>query len=300
MSAASPSEVYLSRLGTEVSRRTMAQCLDVLARLAGYSHAATCEWWTFDYALTSRIRADLAQHYAAATANKYLAALRGVLTEAWRLGLMDSDQQRRACDLPPVRGQAMPAGRALSGDELGRLFATVSADQRPIGKRDHAVLATLYFTGIRLAELVALDVSDYDPADHTLRITRGKGNKARVAYAVRAGPALAAWLAVRGDQPGPLFTAFGAGRYTLLMPERRMCHRSVEVIVHKRARLAGIGHVSPHDLRRSFISSLLEAGVDLALAQRLAGHTNVTTTVRYDRRPADAARAAAEKLALAF
>jgi integrase len=125
-------------------------------------------------------------------------------------------------------------------------------------------------------------------------VRAGKGNKARVGYATTGGKrALEAWLAIRGDAAGPLFWPIDkAGR----AQPRRMTAQAVLKILARRAQRAGVGAFSPHDLRRTFISDLLDAGADIATVQKLAGHANVRTTARYDRRGESSKRKAAELL----
>jgi integrase len=105
--------------------------------------------------------------------------------------------------------------------------------------------------------------------------------------------ALGDWIRVRGGDPGPLFCRVNkGGRITM----RRMTDQAVLHILHRRATEAGVSPFSPHDLRRSFISDLLDAGADISTAQQLAGHSNVQTTARYDRRGEATKRKAAELL----
>ena len=126
----------------------------------------------------------------------------------------------------------------------------------------------------------------------------GKDGKERVVYATNGtGAALAVWLEIRGTKPGALLRPVDkAGRVIA----RRMTDQAVLYILRKRATQAGIERFTPHDLRRTFISHLLDAEVDLATVQRLAGHSNVTTTARYDRRGEAAKRRAAELLHVPF
>src|SRR5918911_3443476 len=110
-----PAAVYLGRLAAS-SRRTMRAALDTLARLLsdGQCDALSLDWARLRYQHTHVLRTVLADAgYAPSTANRHLAALRGVLKECWRLGLMTAEDQQRASDLAPLRGTRLPRGRAL-------------------------------------------------------------------------------------------------------------------------------------------------------------------------------------------
>src|SRR5947207_1683406 len=295
-----PAAVYVASLAPG-SRRTMRQALDAVAATltGGQASAETLEWAALRYQHTQAVRAALAARYAPATANKMLAALRGVLREAWRLGYVSAEEYHRAADLQAVRGSTLPRGRALTVGELRALFAAVAEDTRPATRaRDAALLAVLYGAGVRRAEAVALDVADYDAETGALTIRRGKGNKARIMYATNgAREAIAAWLTVRGPEPGPLFVPVGkAGRIAL----RRLTPESVFDRLQALAKRARIARFSPHDMRRSFISDLLDNGADLAVVQAMAGHANPSTTARYDRRGERAKQRAAGLLVVPY
>ena len=278
----SPAAVYLAQLTTK-SRRTQASALAQLAQMLGYADALSCPWHRLGYQHTAAARAQLAQRYAPATANRMLAALRRVLQEAWRLGLMTAEQYERAADLKVVKEERLPSGRALDGAEIAALFAACGADATPAGIRDAALLAVLLATGLRRSEVVALDVSDYTLGSGALLVRSGKGRKDRLVYvgAAVAVAALADWLTIRGAAPGPLFTAARRGGH---ITQRRLSDQAVALILQTRARQAGVADVSPHDLRRTFVTDLLDAGADIATVQKLAGHADPATTARYDRR----------------
>jgi site-specific recombinase XerD len=100
-------------------------------------------------------------------------------------------------------------------------------------------------------------------------------------------------MALRGTSDGPLFCRVLKGRRLVVT---RLDETSVRSILRSRAEAAGVADFSPHDLRRTYISNLLDAGADKSTVQKLAGHANVTTTQRYDRRGEVSKRAAAERL----
>ena len=185
----------------------------------------------------------------------------------------------------------LPAGRALDAGELSALFRAC-ADGTPAGARDAAAFALMFGCGLRRAEAVSVAIGDYDAESGALRIV-GKGNKERTVYAMNGGrTALGAWIALRGDAPGPLLAPVSQ---TGAIDVRPMTAQALMMRLKRRARQAEIASCSPHDLRRSFVSTALESGADLAMVQALAGHASPVTTARYDRRP-EHAKAEAAKL----
>lgn len=296
-----PAATYLTRLSAG-SRRTMRRALDLIAETlsGGKADAITMPWAEMRYQHASAVRASLAERFAPATCNKTLAALRGVLREAWRLGLMNAEDRERACDLPPVRGSRLPRGRALSTGEIRALFADCAEDPSRSAVRDAGVLAVLYGCGLRRSEAAALDLGDYVPSTGELRIRQGKGRKERMAFVSNgAREALDAWISMRGSAAGALFCPVGKGRQGRIA-YRAMSAQAIYLALKRRGARAGVGEFSPHDLRRTFVGDLLDAGADISTVQGLAGHSNVSTTARYDRRPEAVRRRAASLLHVPF
>ncbi len=287
-----PAAVYLASLA-HGSRRTMRDALNTIAEMLGVADALSVEWSALRFQHTAAIRSHLAERYSAATANKMLSALRGTLKAAWRLGLMSADDYARAADVESITGSTLPAGRALTTGEITALLDACAADPSPAGARDAAIIALLRAGGLRRAEVCALDLADYSPADGLL-VIHGKRNKERTAYVTNgAKDALDDWLTVRGNEPGALFCPINKGGVIIM---RRMYPEAIFNLLQKRAEQAGVKDLSPHDLRRTFVSDLLDAGADIATVQKLAGHASVNTTARYDRRGEQAKRKAVELL----
>jgi site-specific recombinase XerD len=256
----------------------------------------TFSWEQLTYAHTARVRRELVDRYAPATVNKMLSALRGVLKNAWRLGMMDAETYRRAVAVENVKSRVEPRGRAVEPDELAALFTVCAEDPSPAGSRDAALLVVLYGAGLRRAELCALDLTDFDPEDCSLAVRGGKRRTQRTVFLnPDACRFLTAWIAARGEEPGPLFCPV---RSTGEVEISRLGGETIWYLVKRRQRAAGIAGVSPHSYRRSFITRMLEAGVDVLTVATLAGHVQVTTTARYDRRQEGAQRAAARTLTL--
>ena len=289
---ADPAAAYLTSLSPN-GRLAMAKRLRAVAALLGVPAEAVA-WQGLRFAHVAAIRQRLIERGAApATVNLTLAALRGVARYARNLGLLPAEEYDRIRDVKLARGTRLPAGRAATGGELAALVRACAADSTPAGARDAALLAILYTGGVRRSELSGLDLADWSADPPTLRV-RGKGDKERlVPLAGGAAAALRAWLRVRGDRPGGLLLPINKGGR--LCGEHVSDH-AVYAVLRKRLAEAGVAHLSPHDLRRTFVGDLLDAGVDLATVQRLAGHASPTTTARYDRRGEATKRRAVETL----
>ena len=160
--------------------------------------------------------------------------------------------------LPPEEANAVVDARGLGGDAHDR---------------DAAVLELLYATGLRVSELASLDLEALDRETRTVRVL-GKGSKERmVPYGTPAARALDDYLGRRAMARGPVFVNRRGGRLSA---------RSIHTIVRRAARAAGITRrVSPHTLRHTFATHLLDRGADLRMIQELLGHSRLSTTQRY-------------------
>ncbi|HKJ65034.1 MAG TPA: tyrosine-type recombinase/integrase, partial [Desulfopila sp.] len=182
----------------------------------------------------------------------------------------------------PRRGQAIPA--FLTVDEVFQLVEEPREGDRYM-LRDRAFLELLYSTGIRVAELVSGNISDLDFASEVLSV-RGKGNKERLVPVGRpALDAVSSWLSEReGIMRTRIARGRGVEKEALFLNGRgsRLSVRSVERLVKHYGERAGIAQtVTPHALRHSFATHLLEMGADLRSVQELLGHSSLSSTQRY-------------------
>jgi integrase/recombinase XerD len=291
-----PAAVYLATL-RPVGRRGMLRALNLIAEIAsnGKQTALTFAWQELRYQHTAAIASALVERgYRPATVNQALSGLRSVLYHAWKLGLMSSEAYQRAKDVKNRRAETLPRGRALAKAELTNLIKTCQAENTPAGTRDAALIGVMYGTGLRRSEVVKLELKDYNSNTGALTIRGAKGGKDRIVY-VKGGAAkaLAGWLSLRRDEAGVLFCPIHKSGKIRIVP---MTDQSVMKILKKRGLQADVEPFSPHDLRRTFISDLLDAGADIATVQKLAGHASVTTTARYDRRGEEAKSKATDLL----
>jgi site-specific recombinase XerD len=161
------------------------------------------------------------------------------------------------------------------------------------------VLALLFGAGLRRCEPCRPSLAAYCSETGALRVV-GKGGRERRAFlAGGAAAALDEWLRARGRAPGPLIAALD--RYgQLARPLRGLTPSAVDAVVRRRAAEAGVSGFTTHDARRTFMTGLLERGVDVFTVQQLAGHADLRTTQLYDQRGDDAKRRAAALLDLPY
>ena len=225
-----------------------------------------------------------------ASAARKLSAVRSFTRFLRREGAIESDPAALA--VSPKREQKVP--RHLSVDEMSQLLEMPDVDE-PLGRRDRAILELFYASGLRLSELVGLDLEDVNLAARVVRVF-GKGAKERlVPFNTTTQHAVRRWLQdrmvivaprhnARGtrhkaqgsrsrDRGEPLFTNARGGRLT---------GRSIERLVARYVAQCGKRHgISPHALRHSFATHLLQRGADLRAIQELLGHSRLSTTERY-------------------
>lgn len=297
-----PVVVYLGRLAAksaEAARGDLGRIAGIIAggvdqRGKPKADPFRFPWHELRYQHTAAIRQRVAEMYAPASANRALSSLRGVMGEAWNLGLLGAEEYHRAVGVRGVKGSRLPRGRSLKREEIRLLFVVCARDPSSAGLRDAALVAVLYGAGLRRAEAAGLDVGDYDAESGSLRVRAGKGNKDRLTYVQgNAALALDVWLDVRGREAGGIFLPI---HRTGKIRPGRLVEQSVYDILRKRAMEAAIPSFSPHDLRRSFAGDLLDAGADISTVQQLLGHASVQTTQRYDRRGERVKRLAVTRL----
>ncbi|MQY02197.1 Tyrosine recombinase XerD [Actinomadura sp. RB68] len=212
---------------------------------------------------------------SAGSAARAVVAVRGLHRFALREGLAAADPARDV--KPPTPPRRLP--KAIPLDRVERLLAAAGDADTARGLRDRALLELLYGSGVRISEAVGLDVDDLDLEEGFARVA-GKGGKDRVvpigdyarravqAYLVRARPELA-----RAGRGGPALYLNARGG--------RLSRQGAWMVLRAAAGRAGLTDVSPHTLRHSFATHLLDGGADVRVVQELLGHASVTTTQVY-------------------
>ena len=276
---------YLAHLAVErgLSANTVSAYRRDLARyvafLAARGNHAVREVEADDvaaYVTALRTGADGGASLSPSSTARSVAAVRGWHRFCAAEGLADADAS--ADVRPPAQGKRLP--KAISTDEVARILEAAGVGDGAAPLRDRALLELVYSTGARITEAVSLDVDDLDLGTGAVRLL-GKGGKERVvpvgsfarraldAYLVRGRPDLAR----RGrGTPGIFLNARGG----------RLSRQSAWQVLQDAAERAGItSAVSPHTLRHSFATHLLDGGADVRVVQELLGHASVTTTQVY-------------------
>lgn len=279
MRAAVDSFLTYLRVERNSSELTIKSYREDLTALVDYLEEAydrcpgPAEVTTFD--LRDYVAAVGEAGYAKSTVARRLASMRSLFRFAQRNALVQANPAKPLRN--PRKSRNLP--HFLSDTELGKLLDAPPADQ-PLGCRDRAILETMYSAGLRVSETVAISDGDLDFPGGLVRVL-GKGRRERLApIGSFAAKALRQWLAVRKLSPrepqGPSAPVF-VNKFG-----RRITTRSVARMLDKYLKLTGLDlRTSPHSLRHSFATHLLDRGADIRSVQELLGHKSLVTTQIY-------------------
>jgi integrase/recombinase XerD len=213
---------------------------------------------------------------SATSAARGVVAVRGLHRFALRDGLVDVDVSREV--KPPAPPRRLP--KAITPDEVERLLDAAGYARTPLAIRDRALLELLYATGARISEAVGLAVDDLDLTDRTALLAGKGGKQRRVPLGSYAARAVEAYLV----QVRPELAAAGRGTPALFLNSRGgpLSRQSAWLVLRSAAERAGLAAgISPHTLRHSFATHLMDGGADVRVVQELLGHSSVTTTQIY-------------------
>lgn len=297
-----PVVLYLERLAPS-SRQTMRYVLQDAADRLGVEDVTIDEfpWHQLQpghiTALVAALRAD---GYAPNTSSLYVNAIRGVMNQAWQQSLITQDHLLKIRAVKAGGGTRLSKGRNLRRTLIRELMDVCAADPRPQGLRDAAIIAILYGSGMRKSESVNLELSQINVAERSLQVM-GKGNKELIKFAPAwAFEKLEAWLACRRahlpegvSDDNFLFNRIRRGNH---ITRERITKHAIYYIAKQRGKQVGV-NIMPHDFRRSFITRVIEE-YDVSIAQKLAHHANIATTVSYDMRDDNERRNATDRFIL--
>lgn len=275
------------------SRRTVENYAHYLRRFSEFA-GADLEVLKIDLPLVQQYRLHLNRTENAAgetlgkkTQNYHIIALRAFLKY-----LIKNDIETLAPEKVELSKIPERTVEFLTREEVDALFAAIQETSKS-APRDRAILETLYSTGLRVSELASLNRQQVDLKRREFMV-RGKGKKPRIVFlSERAVSRIQDYLKTRKDAFEPLFINLPAGRHgagragkaqtdITKGERRRLSTVSIEALVRKYAMLAGIvKKVSPHTLRHSFATDLLQNGADIRAVQEMLGHASITTTQIY-------------------
>ena len=276
-----PVSLYLDSLAP-TGRRSVKSLLSSATTILGFEGPLEqMPWGLIEYQHLALIKSKLKQAGKSAnTINLALSSVRGVMKACFHLKLITAEHRLSLNNMAAVRNQRLPSGRSLTKNEIAKLYRCCSQDKTALGKRDYAVIALLLSTGIRRSEAIAITLDDYNSKTGVLNIQSGKGDKQRTAYLnTESRGVIRQWMGVRGPKSGSLFNPVTKTGTVL---NQGLSSQAIYDIIQQRSKQAGLDPVRPHDLRRTFVTQLLDAGVDLNTTRQLAGHNDIQTTARYD------------------
>jgi site-specific recombinase XerD len=308
--AVDPATGYIMSLKSPRSRLVMTSYLNKIAESFGVTapnkkHAHRfMNWAQIDrYQLLAFIESLRQQDRSPDTVRVYLSAIKGVMTEAWVQGVIDAEHLERIKLVKGGRGERLSKGRRLTPDEIKPLIQSCM-DGTVKGARDAAMTTILLECGLRRSEIVSIEMKHINAAGDTIRVT-GKGDKERKAYLPELSrKLLKEWVQdYRGTEPGKLFLRIRKNddiEFERTVKNKKtglyetvpggLTSQAVLHILEQRTGVAGIDRFSPHDLRRTLATSLFERDVDALTVQKIMGHTNLSTTERYDLRGEESVR----------
>lgn len=280
------------------SQKVAEADFNVMAQVLGYEDISQVAWTQLrDEHVSYLLRQLMTQAgYKPESVNRLRGTLMGMFRRAKMKRLISPERYEELASVPRVACEPNrpAAGRALSEAEVAKLLAVCEADETPAGKRDRCLLVWFWATGMRLAEVVGVDLAHVDLERGLVEIRRKGGKRQTVPLAEDLVAAVKEYLAARGRAPGPLFYS-ARGRRSRSLMAARLSEGGVQHIFLRLARLAQVARFSPHDLRRTFAGDLFDAGADEPSVQRLMGHASASMTAAYDRRGLAAERRAVAK-----
>ena len=290
-----PYKLYLARL-SPLSRTSIRSQLESVGELMEWPPSDLAERLVnVDYATALDIQSAMLDNgFAPRTVNRVITAIRGVVKAGVITEKVSQKQYLHLQSVPKIK-HAQEAGNALTLHQVIKLFRSLRKNTSPLGFRDRAILAVMLGCGLRRSEVIACSIEHFDGEARTLFIAHGKGSKSRRVYLPEWVQVLIQdWLEVRGNDSGYLFCVIKRGGH--IHPDRMLSGEVIYYLVKQHCGNIGRQDITPHDLRRTYITRLLDQGADLNTVRQMAGHSDISTTVIYDKRDDKTMRKTADEL----
>lgn len=328
MNTACAYTLYLDKLSSTSQRSIKSQLNSIGQRLGWSTDDIATKIQSIDYQTALQIRAMLVSaRLSARSINRAMTAIKGIMKIAVIVGKVDQLQYLQIQSIGNLK-HGEHAGSPLTAEQAAALLKRLQSAKTPLDTRNAAITTLLLGTGLRRSELCMLQFNQLRTGEHSLYVAKGKGNKSRTVFLPQwVIPFMERWLAIRSHQNGYLFCAVvSQQKATLAVTDNREhsaeAHQSTSLlsqlkavpkvipvdvssgldpstiyrIVQGMTKAIGLEDVSPHDLRRTFITRLLEQNVDINTVRQMAGHASIATTTIYDKRDKRFMKSAAEQL----
>ena len=295
MDAQCPYQLYLARLSPN-SRRSIQAQLEGIADVMGWPLVdLPAKLACVDYAQALSIQNTLLREgFAPRSINRAMMAIRGVVKAAVITNQVDQQHYLNLQSVPKVK-HGQHAGTPLTVHQVRKLFRLLAQNRTPLGLRNYAIFAVMLGCGLRRSEVADLNIGHYDREKRTLFVAQGKGNKSRTVYLPDwVQVTIEDWVEARTDESGFLFCTVKRGGHA--HTGNPINGELVYSLVKRYFKELGLPTVTPHDLRRTYITRLLDQGADLNTVRQMAGHSDISTTVIYDKRDDKTMRKAADEL----
>jgi site-specific recombinase XerD len=291
----SPYQLYLQTLSAS-GRKAIISLLTQSAKRLTNQSPDQFDWHQLKYANVVMLRNAFVQDgYAVATTNMMLSAIKSLMQTCFNMDLISADQLAKIKSVDRVHGTAQRKGRGLSKEEINALLKAAEDSEHSSKRlRDKAIIMVACGAGLRSFELAELTMDDIDTKNGILTVRKGKGRKVRQIHLAKPVlTSLKKWIAIRDQHEGALFSKID--RYGGIQ-QRHLSTSGIAHLFESLQQTANIDAFSPHDLRRTFITQLLNQGVDMNTVRQLAGHSDITTTARYDCRAESVGQKASKRL----
>lgn len=328
MNTACAYTLYLNKLSLTSQRSIQSQIRSIGQRLSWLPDDIAQNIQSIDYQTALRIQAMLvSERCSARSINRAMTAIKGIVKIAVILGKVEQLQYLQIQSISNLR-HGEHEGSPLTADQAAILLEVMQNAESPLSIRNAAIATLLLATGLRRSELSMLQLIHFDQEEQTLFVAKGKGNKSRTVFLPQwVMQFLERWLNIRSNKNGYLFCAVLAQQKAVLnlsanrklaaeikqnislLSQLKAVPKVVPVdvssgldpstiyrIVQSTTKAIGLEGVSPHDLRRTFITRLLEQNVDINTVRQMAGHAGIATTTIYDKRDKRFMKSAAEQL----
>ena len=297
MSNDTPTECYLNNLAPTGRKAVISLIKSVKNTLLLNDKLAAVPLHKLSFEQLSTLKQSLVfNNKSARTIQLTFQVIKAIAKTAFLMNLIEQHELEKFNVLKLPHIEPSLKGKSLSATQLKSILKQPYTPPSIINTRDIALLALMVGAGLRRSEASALKLSDFSIADQLVVIHKGKGNRTRTQYLpVWVLAYLSSWLTVRGKNEGPLFCVVLNGK---VIQARGISPETIYSVVTARTSHVLGEKFTPHDMRRTYISSLLANGVDISTVRKLAGHKSIITTQLYDKRGVDSLKRAVNTLSV--